>query len=372
MKRSGQTAYRCLIPMKDILEDEDTKFHFENQPPGFWAPALPSKGVMAVTYPCRNNEILNVLAVHRKLGQHATSEDDVIIEDWNFPATHEDLEKVLDGFHPSVKKMFLKSPEVKVYTQMKRDPLSKMTKGKAVLIGDACHPMLLTHAQGVSSSIEDAAALELFLADVPASEDVASPPSEKLLQRLQQFEAFRLPRVSATQILTDPVVPGPQAAANYARQEAEIRKYYSGPLPPTGSMPHSPPICQFFFGYDVRKEGAKFLSEVNGEQKSVVAELPKAVPVQGEVSVSLTTPQTNGTTVEAPAPVPARPEVEAKPAEPVAKQANGVTVMEQRILDLESKLAEMEKKLAGLTMMVSSIHGQPTPTYEIPPSVASG
>ena len=24
MKRSGQTAYRCLIPMKDILADEET------------------------------------------------------------------------------------------------------------------------------------------------------------------------------------------------------------------------------------------------------------------------------------------------------------------------------------------------------------
>src|SRR5882757_895547 len=77
MKKRGQTAYRCLIPMKDILEDEDTKFLFENQPPGFWAPALPAKGVMAVTYPCRDNQILNVLAVHRKLGQHATGEDDV-------------------------------------------------------------------------------------------------------------------------------------------------------------------------------------------------------------------------------------------------------------------------------------------------------
>ena len=263
MKRSGQTAYRCLIPMKDILANEETKFLFENQPPGFWAPSLPSKGVMAVTYPCRNNEILNVVALRRALSEHASREEDAIIEDWNFPATYEDLEKVLDGFHPAVKKVFLMSPEVKVYTQMKREPLDKMTKGKAVLIGDACHPMLLTHAQGVSSSIEDAAALELFLADVPGSGEVTSAASEKLLQRLSQFEAFRLPRVSATQILTEPVVPGPQAAANFAKQEAEIRKYYSGPLPPPGAMPHSPPICQFFFGYDVRKEGMKFLAEAD-------------------------------------------------------------------------------------------------------------
>ncbi|KIW84966.1 hypothetical protein Z517_00354 [Fonsecaea pedrosoi CBS 271.37] len=360
MKRSGQTAYRCLIPMKDILADEETKFLFENQPPGFWAPALPSKGVMAVTYPCRNNEILNVLAVHRKLGQHATSEDDVVIEDWNFPATHEDLEKVLDGFHPAVKKVFLKSPEVKVYTQMKRDPLIKMTKGKAVLIGDACHPMLLTHAQGVSSSIEDAAALELFLADVPATGDVTSAPSEKLLQRLAQFEAFRLPRVSATQILTDPVVPGPQAAANYAKQEAEIRKYYSGPLPPTGSMPHSPPICQFFFGYDVRKEAMKFIADLNGEKQTT-----EAVPTPSPA------PEPVKAVIPAPAPVQ-QPRVEERPVTPSpvreTTETTDVSAMEQKIKDLERRLAEMESKFASMSIQISFREVQPTPP-ESPPSM---
>lgn len=331
MKRSGQTAYRCLIPMKDILADEETKFFFENQPPGFWAPALPAKGVMAVTYPCRNNEILNVLAVHRKLGQHAGSkEEDIVIDDWNFPATHEDLEKVLDGFHPAVKKMFLKSPEVKVYTQMKREPLSKMTKGKTLLIGDASHPMLLTHAQGVSSSIEDAAALEVFLADVPASQGVSAPPSEKLLQRLQEFEAFRLPRLSATQILTDPVVPGPQAAANYAKQEAEIRKYYSGPLPPTGSMPHSPPICQFFFGYDVRKDALQSLAE----SKDALRQRATSI-----ATVMASVPEDQ---------LPPIKNVNGQPQTPIS----GRSVDSKRVELLEKKLADLEKKLALLTAKV--------------------
>ncbi|KAJ9616592.1 hypothetical protein H2200_000311 [Cladophialophora chaetospira] len=390
MKRSGQTAYRCLIPMKDILADEETKFFFENQAPGFWAPALPSKGVMAVTYPCRNNEILNVLAVHRKLGQHATSEDDVVIEDWNFPATHEELESVLDGFHPAVKKMFLKSPEVKVYTQMKRDPLNKMTKGKAVLIGDACHPMLLTHAQGVSSSIEDAAALELFLADVPASGDVTSAPSEKLLQRLAQFEAFRLPRVSATQILTDPVVPGPQAAANYAKQEAEIRKYYSGPLPPTGSMPHSPPICHFFFGYDVRKEAANFISDVDGNKNvkthaPIAAAAPSSVPAPTPAvapsSISALTPAA----APAPALMPQRKSTDTIAQPPlksssapvqtesqdhgaaVVREPRNVEALEQKILDLERRLADMENKFAGMAVQIASREVSPTPP-ESPPT----
>jgi salicylate hydroxylase len=397
MKRSGQTAYRCLIPMKDILADEETKFLFENQPPGFWAPALPPKGVMAVTYPCRNNEILNVLAVHRKLGQHASSEDDVVIEDWNFPATHDDLEKVLDGFHPAVKKVFLKSPEVKVYTQMKRDPLNKMTKGKAVLIGDACHPMLLTHAQGVSSSLEDAAALEQFLADVPATGDVSSAPSEKLLQRLAQFEAFRLPRVSATQILTDPVVPGPQAAANYAKQEAEIRKYYNGPLPPTGSMPHSPPICQFFFGYDIIKEAQSFIADLQGN-KIVKSDAPAPAPAVTPSPIAALPPPSATLT---PAPRPAIPQrksteilapqipenltptpvsvpketavVDATAiAAAVVREMRNVDAMEQRILELERRLADMESKFAGMTVQIAFREVSPTPPESPPTSYAFG
>ncbi|KAK5069539.1 hypothetical protein LTS08_007577 [Lithohypha guttulata] len=264
MQRSGQTAYRCLIPMKDILEDPVTRPLFENEGPGFWAPALPQKGVMCVTYPCRNGEILNCLIVARKLNAtHETSEQDQTIEDWNFPATPEMLEAVMDGFHPSVKALMMKSPEIKMYTQMKRDPLPKLFKGKAVLIGDACHPMLLTHAQGVSSSIEDAAALEVFLRGVEGSGDVNAPASRKLTERLAMFEGFRLPRVSATQILTEPIVPGPMFVKMGQAAEKKIRQYYQGPLPPMTSVPHSVPICNFFFAYDVTWEAEQALELAN-------------------------------------------------------------------------------------------------------------
>lgn len=260
MQRSGQIAYRTLIPMKDILDDPVTSPLFENEAPGFWAPALPSKGVMCVTYPCRDNEILNCLIVARKLAGTTTSEADQAIEDWNFPATPEMLEEVLDGFHPSVRAIMMKSPtQIKMYTQMKRDPLPKMFKGKAVLIGDACHPMLLTHAQGVSSSIEDAAALEVFLKGVPGAPSVEASASQQLTERLAMFERLRLPRVSATQILTEPIVPGPKFIEMGQKAEARIRQYYQGPLPPMTAMPHSPPICDFFFGYDVTKEAEQLL-----------------------------------------------------------------------------------------------------------------
>ena len=171
---------------------------------------------------------------------------------------------------------------MKKYTQMKRTPLDRLTRGKVVLIGDACHPMLLSksiapsmpqtlltslkaHAQGVSSSIEDAVALEILLKDLPSSASTSSPPSEALLQRLQLFQELRLPRVAATQLLTDPVAPGPNAGPAQTAKEQEIRKYYQGPLPPKDAFPHSPQICNFFFGYDVRQEAEKILEEAGAK-----------------------------------------------------------------------------------------------------------
>lgn len=290
MQRSGQTAFRTLIPMKDILADPITRPLFENETPGFWAPALPAKGVMCVTYPCRDNEVLNCLIVTRKLAGTTVTEADQAIEDWNFPATPEMLESVLDGFHPSVKAIMMKSPtQIKMYTQMKRDPLPKMFKGKALLVGDACHPMLLTHAQGVSSSIEDAAALEVFLKGVPGASSVESPASELLTERLAAFEKLRLPRVSATQILTEPIVPGPKFIEMGQLAEARIRKHYQGPLPPMTSMPHSPPICDFFFGYDVTKE-AEAIIEAEKRVNEVTTGIKTADVTVNETEVATVSP----------------------------------------------------------------------------------
>lgn len=73
---------------------------------------------------------------------------------------------------------------MKFYTLMDHDPLDKMIRGKAVIIGDAAHPMLPNRAQGGALSLEDAAALEVLFHDV---RDVNGIP-----KRLQLFQDVRL------------------------------------------------------------------------------------------------------------------------------------------------------------------------------------
>jgi 2-polyprenyl-6-methoxyphenol hydroxylase-like FAD-dependent oxidoreductase len=84
---------------------------------------------------------------------------------------------------------------VKVHTLMGYGLLDKITRGRAVLIGDAAHPILPTHAQGGGYSLEDAAALEvLFQGNIHPQE---------VPERLQLFQNVRLSRCSVMQIMSN-------------------------------------------------------------------------------------------------------------------------------------------------------------------------
>jgi len=65
-----------------------------------------------------------------------------------------------------------------------RMPLDRWTAGPVALLGDACHPMMPSSAQGTCQAIEDAAILDRCLA----------LPGADVAQALQRYEATRRPR----------------------------------------------------------------------------------------------------------------------------------------------------------------------------------
>ncbi|CAD0096301.1 unnamed protein product [Aureobasidium vineae] len=84
---------------------------------------------------------------------------------WNNAAP---LQEVLDAFKafPAwIREIMSHAPDVALWQLRDIDPLTTWTKGRAILIGDAAHAMLPTQGQGASQSIEDAEALQAFLAD---------------------------------------------------------------------------------------------------------------------------------------------------------------------------------------------------------------
>jgi salicylate hydroxylase len=101
------------------------------------------------------------------------------------------------------------------------------------------------HGQGASSSIEDAAALEVLL---------EGATSEDIVDRLQLFQSLRHPRATATQAMSNYMIQGGP------KMIEEARKYYTGALPPPGSKTFSQPFSDFFFQYDIFEEAKKVVT----------------------------------------------------------------------------------------------------------------
>jgi salicylate hydroxylase/6-hydroxynicotinate 3-monooxygenase len=111
-------------------------------------------------------------------------------ESWSSKGDLEELRAAYAGFHPEVQAVLQACPEVYKWGLFERDPLPRWWEGRAVLLGDACHPMTPYMAQGAASALEDAAVLTRCL-------EQAAP--DGLDEAFALYEATRKPRASAIQ-----------------------------------------------------------------------------------------------------------------------------------------------------------------------------
>lgn len=111
-------------------------------------------------------------------------------EGWTLPGDVQELRDAYKDFHSDARKLLDACQEVTKSALYVRKPMNKWSKNRAVVMGDAAHPMVPFMAQGACMAIEDAVVLARCLegADV-ASIDVA----------LNLFEAVRKPRTSKIQ-----------------------------------------------------------------------------------------------------------------------------------------------------------------------------
>ncbi|KAI0128942.1 hypothetical protein BJ170DRAFT_701641 [Xylariales sp. AK1849] len=237
----GWSAYRCLIPMEDILKDEKTRPIFENQPAGYWTPFHLPKAFYMVAYPCRDNTTLNVAL------RHTTQPQDHDKDDWNSPATHEDVLALLKDYSPLLGDIVKKAPEIKIYKLLRRAPFDRYARGRAVIIGDAAHTLLPTHAQGAVLAIEEAAALEVLFKEVADTNQVGS--------RLKLYSNLLKKHIHVNQYLGD-TIPGTR---DEYRQKAE--ELYGQSLFDHEAMNFTAPVQQFFYSYNVRDEVRKGMKE---------------------------------------------------------------------------------------------------------------
>lgn len=75
------------------------------------------------------------------------------------PSDHDEMRAAFAGWHPAVQALIDNTVGVTKWSLLEREPLPLWSRGRMVMLGDACHPMKPHMAQGAAMAIEDAGML---------------------------------------------------------------------------------------------------------------------------------------------------------------------------------------------------------------------
>ncbi|HTV32138.1 MAG TPA: FAD-dependent monooxygenase [Methylocella sp.] len=169
---SGQTAWRTLIDAKRLSPmRQSPEVHL-------WL----GRRAHLVHYPLRGGTVVNVVAITQE-NFHPEGE-----EFWSSPANGEVLPGTFAAFPREARDLLAAAGEWRKWPLAVRACAPHFFRGRAVLIGDAAHPMLPFLAQGAAQAIEDAACLSRIL-----------QPGQDMEASLSAYETLRRPRVQRVQ-----------------------------------------------------------------------------------------------------------------------------------------------------------------------------
>jgi len=109
------------------------------------------------------------------------------------PSSQDEMREAFAGYHADVQNLIDGAPEVTKWPILERDPLPLWSRGRLVMLGDACHPMKPHMAQGAAVAIEDAAMLTRCLLEVGVSDYPAA---------FALYEANRAARAAKIQLVS--------------------------------------------------------------------------------------------------------------------------------------------------------------------------
>jgi salicylate hydroxylase len=174
-------AYRGLVPREHVPALESAS------PSGLTI----GPGRSFLRYMIRAGEILNYVAFVKT--PHWEQEG------WSVACERSELEAHFEGAHSDVRAVIASTPGTMLHKWglFLRQPLTRWTRGRVTLLGDAAHPMLPFLGQGASMALEDGCILARAIAGSP---DIDTA--------LATYERLRVPRANGI------------AAASAARAEA--------------------------------------------------------------------------------------------------------------------------------------------------------
>ncbi len=196
---SGMVAWRALIPMEALPR------HLARPVALNWV----GPGGHVVHYPVQGGKLMNFVGTME--GQRWDGAP------WNAPSSHEECLAAFAGWHDDIQTMINTSGSLLKWALCGRPFLDTWTRGRATLLGDACHPTLPFLAQGAVASIEDAVVLARCL-------EKYAPDVEHALRRYDEVRrphAYRMVRGATenTQRFHNAALASPQTAVEFIERE---------------------------------------------------------------------------------------------------------------------------------------------------------
>ena len=167
---TGNVAWRAVVPVERLGGVEPPKAGC------IWAGSRRH----AVTTYVRSGKLVNFVGVVQQPGWHE--------EGWSHRGDPEQARADFAGWHPVIGRILREADEMNRWALFDRPPLPRWSDGRAVLLGDACHPMLPSMAQGAVQALEDAWVLAGLLETVPDAAEAA-----------RQYFSARIRHVTAVQ-----------------------------------------------------------------------------------------------------------------------------------------------------------------------------
>ncbi|KAL5351159.1 hypothetical protein ACLOAV_003010 [Pseudogymnoascus australis] len=186
---SGSSAFRFLIPADVIRADPKTAHFLERKGE---LRLLYGTDRRIVIYPCRNNTLMNFVALH------PDEETEAEGDDWDQAASKDTMLSCFSSYPEDVRTLLAKASAetIKLWKLLDHEELGKdnWVRGKACLLGDAAHAFLPHQGQGGAQAIEDSAALGALF-------PLGTQPSD-VPGRLQLYVQARYDRATLVQDFT--------------------------------------------------------------------------------------------------------------------------------------------------------------------------
>ncbi|KAK1688926.1 hypothetical protein BDP55DRAFT_702491 [Colletotrichum godetiae] len=185
---TGLSAYRLVIDSSELEQDKD--FTSVIDPRESFTTMIMGHDRRIIMGPARNGSIYSIVALvpDDKMQENADGKS------WTTKGDPDMLRETFDVFPKWAKTVFKNCTEVGLWQLRDLDPLDTWYRDRAIIIGDAAHPMLPTQGQGASQAIEDAEALGVIFSDIKGK-----PTAAEIQERLKRVFDCRWERATLIQ-----------------------------------------------------------------------------------------------------------------------------------------------------------------------------